>query len=86
MNKLAILTAFLAGYVVNDMVGEIISPAYAQGLDSYDVEELIEDCSIYGSIDGEGDGTGYGEVDGGEVYIYSLDVDVDIDHSLYISC
>jgi hypothetical protein len=71
MNKLVILTAVLAGYVVNDIVGEIIPPAFAQ-----------DDCSIYGSIDG--DGTGYGEIDGSEVYVY--DLDLDIDHSLYISC
>ncbi len=37
MKGLAILTAFLAGYVVNDMVGEVAPVAHAEvaGMDKY---------------------------------------------------
>ena len=73
MRKLAILTAFLAGYVVNDMVGEFAPVVHAEvaGMDRYDLkrdrdfkravediaEDVIEDCEVSG-----------GYVDGDYIY------------------
>ncbi len=65
MKKLAIFTAFLAGYVVNDLAGEFVPMALAdaRGIDweelryDYDFQQSVEhivayrveDCEVVGS-------------------------------------
>lgn len=61
-----LITAFLGGYVANDVIrelgAELVSPAFARGHDLESaVQEIVEDCEVYVyAIDG---GEGYGEID-----------------------
>ena len=61
-----LITAFLGGYVANDVIrelgAEVVSPAFAYGDDLESaVEDIVEDCDVYVyDIDG---GEGYGEID-----------------------
>ena len=65
-HSVLLITAFLGGYVANDVIrelgAEVVSPAfaYSDGLESA-VEEIVEDCEVY--VYDIADGEGWGEIE-----------------------